>query len=167
MSSVKVAFILGAGSRVGHHVSQAFAAKGYKIAILARSAVESESTDDQIKIKGDLADLASVEAAFEKVKKTFGVPPSVVVHNGESIFSPRLYVVEANSHAQPERPRLLRLTIRCLSRCQPLLGIRPLISIVPSWQHSRPPSASRSCRALHPGPSSTPATSSTPPSCRI
>ena len=39
-----VALILGAGANVGHHVGQAFAAKGYKITLVARSLNADDST---------------------------------------------------------------------------------------------------------------------------
>lgn len=80
-ASSPVALILGAGPRVGHHVSHAFAAKGYKIALVARSAKEEESTSEQLLVRGDFSDPGSIAGIFEKVKSELGVP-HVVVYNG-------------------------------------------------------------------------------------
>lgn len=76
-----VLLILGAGSNVGQHVSRAFRAKGYKVALTSRSLKEEESTADQIHISSDLSDPNSVSKVFDKVKASLG-PPSVVVYNG-------------------------------------------------------------------------------------
>ncbi|KPM40398.1 hypothetical protein AK830_g6145 [Neonectria ditissima] len=67
MSSAPIVLILGAGSNIGQSVAQAFAAKGYKTALL--------------NIAGDLSDLETVVGAFSKVKAVLGNHPSVVVHN--------------------------------------------------------------------------------------
>ncbi|TAQ88844.1 hypothetical protein B7494_g2839 [Chlorociboria aeruginascens] len=79
-----VALILGAGSRVGHHVGRAFAAKGYKIALAARSLKEDDSTPDQLQIQSDFSDLNSVIEVFAKVKSQLGLP-SVVVYNAAAV----------------------------------------------------------------------------------
>jgi NAD(P)-dependent dehydrogenase (short-subunit alcohol dehydrogenase family) len=76
-----IALILGAGSNVGHHVAQAFAAKGYKIALAARSLKEEESTPEQLNITSDFSDPQSVVKAFATVEAKLGIP-SVVVYNG-------------------------------------------------------------------------------------
>lgn len=73
--------ILGAGANVGLHVAEAFASKGYKIALAARRLKEEDSTQDRLHIRSDLSDPKSVMNAFSKVKEKFGVP-SVVVYNG-------------------------------------------------------------------------------------
>lgn len=78
-----VILILGAGSNVGQHVARAFAAKGYKTALVARKLKEEDSTTDQLKISNDLVDPDSVIEAFSKVKASLGFP-SVVVYNGMS-----------------------------------------------------------------------------------
>ncbi|KAK8040752.1 hypothetical protein PG994_013759 [Apiospora phragmitis] len=80
-STSPVALILGQGANVGKSVAGAFAKKGYKIALVARSLKEENSTASELHIKGDLADPESVTAIFGKVKTKFG-PPSVVVYNG-------------------------------------------------------------------------------------
>jgi NAD(P)-dependent dehydrogenase (short-subunit alcohol dehydrogenase family) len=81
-SSSPVLLILGAGSNVGQSVAKAFAAKGYKIALVSRSLKEEESTEDQLNISADLLDPDSIIPIFSKVKESLGLP-SVVVYNGE------------------------------------------------------------------------------------
>jgi short chain dehydrogenase len=76
-----VALILGAGANIGQHVGRAFAAKGYKIALAARSLKEADSTPDQLNITSDFSDPESVAKAFAKVEAQLGLP-SVVVYNG-------------------------------------------------------------------------------------
>jgi NAD(P)-dependent dehydrogenase (short-subunit alcohol dehydrogenase family) len=78
-----VALILGAGSNIGQHVGRAFAAKGYKIALAARSLKEADSTPDQLHITSDFSDPESVVKAFAKVEAQLGLP-SIVVYNGTS-----------------------------------------------------------------------------------
>ncbi|KAI4262640.1 MAG: hypothetical protein L6R42_002182 [Xanthoria sp. 1 TBL-2021] len=85
MSSSPVILILGAGPNVGQHVAQAFAAKGYKVALASRTAKE-ESTEDGINISSDLSDPESVVNLFSKVKESLGLP-SVVVYNAGAATS--------------------------------------------------------------------------------
>ncbi|EOO01327.1 putative short-chain dehydrogenases protein [Phaeoacremonium minimum UCRPA7] len=79
-STSPVALILGAGANVGQNVARAFAAKGYKIALAARSLKEEDSTADQLHIRADFSDPASVVDIFAKVKAQLG-SPYVVVYN--------------------------------------------------------------------------------------
>lgn len=81
MNPSPVVLILGAGPNIGHHVSRAFAAKGYKVALTSRKAKEQDNTADQIGIAADLSDPGSVAGVFSKVKSLLG-QPSVVVYNG-------------------------------------------------------------------------------------
>jgi NAD(P)-dependent dehydrogenase (short-subunit alcohol dehydrogenase family) len=83
MSAVPVLFILGAGPKIGLSVGQAFAAKGYKVALAARSLTEGLGEDGFLRFKIDLAspDPAGIQKAFAKVTEKFGIP-SVVVYNG-------------------------------------------------------------------------------------
>lgn len=80
-SGSPVALILGAGTNIGQNVGRAFAAKGYSIALAARSLKEEDSTSTQLHIRGDLSDPNSVPQIFEKVKSQLGLP-HVVVYNG-------------------------------------------------------------------------------------
>lgn len=78
-----IVLILGAGPRVGLHAAQAFAAKGYKVAIAARSLNEADSTDTHLHIKSDFSNPDDVIKAFTNVRKKMGIP-SVVIYNGKS-----------------------------------------------------------------------------------
>ncbi|KAM0212579.1 hypothetical protein ACHAQD_009744 [Fusarium lateritium] len=81
-----VALILGAGSNVGDHVGRAFAAKGYKVALAARSVKEQDSTSDKQFIRGDFADPESIASIFTKVKSQLGVPHVVIYNAAASNF---------------------------------------------------------------------------------
>jgi NAD(P)-dependent dehydrogenase (short-subunit alcohol dehydrogenase family) len=78
-----VLLVLGAGSNVGQHVARAFAAKGYKIALVSRRQKEEDNTADQVHISSDLSDPDSVIGVFSKVKALLGFP-SVVIYNGKN-----------------------------------------------------------------------------------
>jgi NAD(P)-dependent dehydrogenase (short-subunit alcohol dehydrogenase family) len=82
MSYQKVALVLGSGPNVGLHVSRAFAAKGYKVALASRSSKTEESASDLVHFQVDLSDPSSVPELFTKVKDSLGTP-SVVVYNGK------------------------------------------------------------------------------------
>ncbi|TPX06856.1 uncharacterized protein E0L32_002352 [Thyridium curvatum] len=79
-SGSPVALVLGAGSNIGGHVGRAFASKGYRIALAARSLREEDSTPEQLHIRADFADPACIPDIFVKVKSKLGLP-SVVVYN--------------------------------------------------------------------------------------
>ncbi|PTB75297.1 NAD(P)-binding protein [Trichoderma longibrachiatum ATCC 18648] len=82
-----VVLILGAGPRVGLPTARAFAAKGYKVAVVARSLNEADSTDSQLNIKSDFANPDDVVNAFTKVKKNLGIPSVVIYNAGAATFS--------------------------------------------------------------------------------
>ncbi|KFY31696.1 hypothetical protein V493_00876 [Pseudogymnoascus sp. VKM F-4281 (FW-2241)] len=79
-----VILILGSGPNIGKHVAQAFAAKGYKVALASRSLKEEDSTADQVNISSDFSDPESVIETFSKVKSLLG-HPSVVVYNAAAV----------------------------------------------------------------------------------
>jgi NAD(P)-dependent dehydrogenase (short-subunit alcohol dehydrogenase family) len=81
MSSQGVVLILGAGPNIGQHVSRAFVAEGYKVAMVSRSVKEDDSLN-QTNFQFDLSDPFSIPEVFAKVKDTVGLP-SVVIYNGE------------------------------------------------------------------------------------
>ena len=85
MTASPVALILGAGANIGHPVGRAFAAKGYKIALVARSLAEEDSSSGQLHIQSDFGDAESVVKVFAKVEAQLGLP-SVVVYNGISVI---------------------------------------------------------------------------------
>lgn len=95
-SAAPVILILGAGANIGQHVARAFASKGYKVALAARSLKEVDSNADQVNIMSDLSDPNSVANAFSKVKSSLGLP-SVVVYNGEENSDYRLHGVYAKA----------------------------------------------------------------------
>ena len=82
--STPIILILGAGSKIGLSVAKAFAAKGYKVALAARSFQDGVGEDGYLRLHIDLANTEEVPALFNKVKEKFGIP-SVVVYNGTSI----------------------------------------------------------------------------------
>jgi NAD(P)-dependent dehydrogenase (short-subunit alcohol dehydrogenase family) len=76
-----VVLILGAGTNIGRHVAEAFASKGYKIALAARRLKDEDSTHNHLHIRSDLSNPDSVINAFSRVKEKLGAP-SVVIYNG-------------------------------------------------------------------------------------
>ncbi|KAK8112069.1 uncharacterized protein PG998_008526 [Apiospora kogelbergensis] len=82
-STSPVALILGQGANVGKSVALAFTKKGYRIALVARSLKEEDSTANELHVKGDFADPSSIPAIFNQVKAKFG-PPAVVVYNAST-----------------------------------------------------------------------------------
>lgn len=86
MSSPAVVLILGAGPNIGKHVSQAFAAKGYKVALASRSIKKEDETSNQTNIQWDLSDPFAIPELFRKVKDAVG-NPSVVIYNGELMIA--------------------------------------------------------------------------------
>jgi NAD(P)-dependent dehydrogenase (short-subunit alcohol dehydrogenase family) len=80
-TTTTVLLLLGAGPRIGKSLASAFAAKGYKIALVARSIREDDSTPYQLKIKVDLSDPSSIPSIFSKVIEVLGLP-TIVVYNG-------------------------------------------------------------------------------------
>ncbi|KAH7305842.1 hypothetical protein B0I35DRAFT_483598 [Stachybotrys elegans] len=78
--SNRVVLIFGAGARVGRSVAQAFGAKGYKVALAARSLKAQDSTKDQLHIPTDCSDPESIVQAFSQVRSAYG-SPNVVVYN--------------------------------------------------------------------------------------
>jgi NAD(P)-dependent dehydrogenase (short-subunit alcohol dehydrogenase family) len=79
--STPVLFLLGAGSGIGKSVADSFAAKGYKIALAARSLEEGLGSDGYLRLRVDLSHPEEVQGAFTKVKEKLGTP-TVVVYNG-------------------------------------------------------------------------------------
>ncbi|OHE95993.1 hypothetical protein CORC01_08686 [Colletotrichum orchidophilum] len=63
-----VVLIRGAGPKAGIPAAKAFASKGYKVALAARSLDEADSTDDQLRIKSDFANPDDVVRAFSNFK---------------------------------------------------------------------------------------------------
>jgi len=79
--SPPVLLVLGAGPKIGLSVANAFAVKGYKVALAARSLEEGVGEDGYLRLKIDLAKAEEIEKVFAQVKEKLGIP-SVVVYNG-------------------------------------------------------------------------------------
>jgi hypothetical protein len=82
MSYQKVALILGSGPNVGRHVSRAFAAKGYKVALASRSLKKPDDAAGLTHFRVELSNPVSIPELFTKVEHDLGAP-SVVVYNGQ------------------------------------------------------------------------------------
>lgn len=80
-----VLLILGSGPKVGASVAKKFLNNGYRVATASRSKQTQQENDNELSIKLDLSKPQDIPAVFVKVKETFGVAPSVVVHNSEYI----------------------------------------------------------------------------------
>ncbi|KAK1246165.1 hypothetical protein MKX07_005234 [Trichoderma sp. CBMAI-0711] len=83
--TAKIAIVFGYGPRVGAAVASAFAARGYKVAVVSRSG-NADATNDYLSIKADLSNARNVEGVFSRVTNELGLP-SVVVYNA-LILSP-------------------------------------------------------------------------------
>jgi NAD(P)-dependent dehydrogenase (short-subunit alcohol dehydrogenase family) len=99
MTTGPVCVVTGVGPGTGLAVVRRFAAGGYRVAMMARSAdalaAFAGGTPDTHPIPADVADPASVAAAFARVRSELGVP-SVLVHNaGNAVFGSLLDVTEA------------------------------------------------------------------------
>ena len=86
MNPSAVILILAGGPRLGLSVAHKFASQGFKVAIASRSITDgSLSTEGYLQLQVDLSQPASVPRVFEAVKSRLGVPPCVVVYNGETV----------------------------------------------------------------------------------
>jgi NAD(P)-dependent dehydrogenase (short-subunit alcohol dehydrogenase family) len=81
-ANIPIILILGAGPNIGQAVARAFASKGYKVALAARSVKERDNSDSLLNIPSDFSNTEDVVNAFAQTKKTFGIP-SIVVYNGK------------------------------------------------------------------------------------
>jgi NAD(P)-dependent dehydrogenase (short-subunit alcohol dehydrogenase family) len=85
MPSQPVILILGAGPNIGQHVSLAFAATGYAVALASRRSKAHDADDaaTHAQYEFDLSNPSAMSDLFAKVTHELGVP-SVVVYNGAS-----------------------------------------------------------------------------------
>jgi NAD(P)-dependent dehydrogenase (short-subunit alcohol dehydrogenase family) len=103
METKPVCVVTGVGPGTGLAVVRRFAAGGYVVAMMARSAEAlatfARDTPGTHPIPADVGNPASVEAAFARVKRELGAP-SVLVHNaGNAVFGSVLDVTDANFEA--------------------------------------------------------------------
>lgn len=82
--SKPIAFIIGAGQRIGAGVADALQSKGYRIALAARSLKSEDSTGDRLHLPVDLSSPESVAPAFASLRKQWG-EPSVVFYNAAAV----------------------------------------------------------------------------------
>ncbi|KAF2497638.1 putative short-chain dehydrogenase [Lophium mytilinum] len=85
--STPVLLVLGAGPKIGLSVAKAFAAKGYKVAIAARSLQDGVDEDGFLRVQVDLEQTTEIEKVFAKVTESLGIP-HVVVYNA-ALRNPR------------------------------------------------------------------------------
>jgi NAD(P)-dependent dehydrogenase (short-subunit alcohol dehydrogenase family) len=94
----RVAVVTGAASGIGLGVAQQFAADGHRVALLDRDgATARQATDDLVAggasalaVEVDVADRASVDAAFAEVRDRFGPVEILVTSAGIDAFTPVL-----------------------------------------------------------------------------
>lgn len=103
MSTRPVCVVTGVGPGTGAAVCRRFAAGGYRVAMLARSADAlagfAREIPDSLAVPTDVTDGAAVEATFATVRRELG-PASVVVHNaGNAVFGSVLDVSPADFEA--------------------------------------------------------------------
>ena len=125
-----VILILGAGPNIGLSVANAFAAKGYKVALAARSAEDGMGEDGYLRLKLDLANTSEVEATFGKVKEKLGIP-SVVVYNGISLPDRTLFRYLQTDQSSQVPPEIF-------STRKTRLGASPLIKLTTTWPSMQP-----------------------------
>ena len=79
--SKPIAFIIGAGKRIGAGAADVLQSKGYRVALAARSLKPEDSTSDRLLLPVDLSNTESIAPAFASLRKQWG-EPSVVFYNG-------------------------------------------------------------------------------------
>lgn len=80
--SSQVVLILGAGSHIGALTAHAFAAKGWRVALVSRSRVNGYSAEGYLEVCGDLSRPSTIAFIFEQVRKALGIP-NAVIYNGK------------------------------------------------------------------------------------
>ncbi|KZV92919.1 NAD(P)-binding protein [Exidia glandulosa HHB12029] len=86
-----VAFVIGAGPKVGRGVSRMLKSKGYNVAVGARTPSKSvtwAAEDGVHPVSVDVTKTETITAAFAEVDKKYG-PPSIVVYNPGAITIPK------------------------------------------------------------------------------
>ena len=90
--------VTGGASGIGLGVARGFAADGHRVAILDRDAEAAESAADELRsggttalaVEADVAERASVDAAFERVRGELGPVDILVTSAGVEAFTPVL-----------------------------------------------------------------------------
>jgi NAD(P)-dependent dehydrogenase (short-subunit alcohol dehydrogenase family) len=94
----RVAVVTGGASGIGLGVARGFAADGHRVAILDRDAEAAESAADELRsggttalaVEADVAERASVDAAFDRVRGELGPVDILVTSAGVEAFTPVL-----------------------------------------------------------------------------
>ena len=81
--SKPIAIIFGAGKNVGAAASTAFADKGYRVVLVART-INTTYNDDEMFLVADLSKSGTVCDVFAKVRQSWG-EPSLVLYNAAAV----------------------------------------------------------------------------------
>jgi 2-hydroxycyclohexanecarboxyl-CoA dehydrogenase len=96
----RVAVVTGGASGIGLGVARRFAADGHPVAVLDRNASAAETAADELRSEGatavavevDVADRASVDGAFDRVRTELGRVAILVTSAGIESFDPLLEI---------------------------------------------------------------------------
>jgi NAD(P)-dependent dehydrogenase (short-subunit alcohol dehydrogenase family) len=96
----RVAVVTGGASGIGLGVTRRFAADGHPVAVLDRNASAAETAADELRSEGatavavevDVADRASVDGAFDRVRAELGRVAILVTSAGIESFDPLLEI---------------------------------------------------------------------------
>jgi 2-hydroxycyclohexanecarboxyl-CoA dehydrogenase len=96
----RVAVVTGGASGIGLGVARRFAADGHLVAVLDRNASAAETAADELRSEGatavavevDVADWASVDSAFDRVRAELGRVAILVTSAGIESFDPLLEI---------------------------------------------------------------------------
>ena len=94
----RVAVVTGGASGIGLGVARGFVADGYRVALLDRVGAAAESAADELRRRGatavavevDVADRASVDAGFDRIRTELGPVEILVTSAGIESFTPVL-----------------------------------------------------------------------------
>ena len=96
----RVAVVTGGASGIGLGVARQFAADGYRVAVFDRNATVAETAASELRAEGaaalaaevDVADRASVDAGFARVRDELGPVEILVTSAGIEAFTPVLQI---------------------------------------------------------------------------
>jgi NAD(P)-dependent dehydrogenase (short-subunit alcohol dehydrogenase family) len=81
--SPPIAFIIGAGPRVGISAARLLASQGYKVAVGSRKPdVEATKKEGLFPVTIDISKHETISEAFDEVERGLGGPVNVVIFNG-------------------------------------------------------------------------------------
>jgi len=110
----KVCIVAGVGPGTGTALARRFAAGGYRVAMLARSAERLEALEREIDgsrgYSGDVTDSVRVKQILERIRSEMG-PPSVLVHNAVSGHFGEFLDVEPGTLENTFRTNVLSLLL--------------------------------------------------------